>query len=57
MCGPWKMTKECLFYENMYLAIIRAEHNLSFVYKSLFGMPNALLRTFLRRKYSILVEY
>lgn len=31
--------------------------NLSFVYKSLFDMPNALLRTFLRRKYSILVGY
>lgn len=26
ICGPWKMTRECLFYENMYLAIIRAEH-------------------------------
>lgn len=31
--------------------------NLSFVYKSLFDIPNALLRTFLRGKYSILVVY
>lgn len=31
--------------------------NLSFVYKSLFDMLNALLRTFLRKKYSILVVY
>lgn len=31
--------------------------NLSFVYKSLFDMPNALLRMILRGKYSVLAVY